>query len=187
MDNVKVVCVLGLIGSGKDEVANYLERKYGYKKIVMGDIIREFAKKDGLDITRENLQMIQKKYRDKFGVLFFAKEVIKIIEKNEWRKIVIVGSRRPEETKFFKDFFGNNIILILVEAESKIRFERLLKRNREGDPKTFEEFIQQEKNEMKLFNFDETFKYADYKIDNNGDFNKLHAQIDEILKACNYE
>lgn len=102
---MKVICLLGLIGAGKDEVSNYLEKKYNYKKIVMGDIIREYTRKNGLELIRINQQLVQKKYRKKFGQLFFSNEVIKRIHKKLGKKIVIVGSRRPEETKFFKEYY----------------------------------------------------------------------------------
>jgi dephospho-CoA kinase len=187
MTNARVICILGLIGSGKDEVANYLERKYGYKKIVMGDIVRSFVRKDGLEITRENQQIVQKKYRDKFGQLFFSDQVVKSIEKNGWDRVVIVGSRRPEETKFFKEHFRKNIGIVVVGADPETRFQRLTKRKRGDEPKTFEEFLEQEKNEFRLFEFEKSFKYADYKIENNGDLVDLHKNIDSFLAEAGWK
>ncbi len=183
---MKIICILGLIGSGKDEVANYLEKKYGYKKIVMGDIVREFSRKEGLEPTRENLQTVQKKYRDKYGQLFFSDEVVRRTKGNKWEKAVIVGSRRPEETKFFKEHFGKDILMLLIEAEPEKRFRRLEKRGRENDPKTFEEFQKQDRNEFVCFEFDRSFRHADYKIENNGNFEELYKKIDSLLKRLGW-
>ena len=110
---------------------------------------------------------------------------MKKILKNRLDKVVINGIRRPQDAIVPKKHFGKDIVILLIDATPKIRYERLKQRNREGDPETFEEFIRQEKNEIKLFNIEETLKYYDYKIENNGDVEKLHKTIDEFMKKKN--
>lgn len=170
--------MLGTIGSGKTTVSDYLVSK-GFERVIMGDLVREKTKQEGLKLTRENLQAIQKKYRDKYGQEYFIKEVIKKLKESGKDKLLIDGVRVPMDAILPKK---DGAVLILVDAPKKIRFERLKARGRENDPQTMQEFIKQEKAEWKAFNFKETLKYVDYEIDNSGNLRELYRKVDELLK-----
>ena len=89
--------------------------------------------------------------------------------------------RRSEDFEIPKQEFGDALKLIVVDAEPKVRFARLNKRGRENDPKDFDEFLRQEKRENEIFNFDRTFSYADFSIENNGSVRELEQKIDKIM------
>lgn len=182
---MKIIGLVGLIGSGKDVVSNILCEKYGFEKIVMGDIVREFATKLGRTHSRDDLQRTQKEYREKYGDEFFGKEVVKKIKENRWSKVVINGIRIPEDVKVPKREFGDDMVVVLIDAEPRLRFERLRKRKRVGDPDTFKEFQRQEENEKKLFNFKGVLKYVDYIIDNNSTLEELERNVDRFLREKN--
>ncbi len=55
------------------------------------------------------------------------------------------------------------------------------RRKREGDPKTFEEFLRQEKEENKAFDIDKIMKYVRFTISNDGTLQELHKNIDNFL------
>ncbi|MBL7206368.1 MAG: AAA family ATPase [Candidatus Aenigmarchaeota archaeon] len=181
-----VVGIMGLIGSGKDEAADYMVKKYGFHKIALGDVVREYTKKDGLELNRINLQKTQKKYRDRYGKLFFSDKVIEKVKEEGWEKSIIAAIRVSQETKSIKKAFGKDIKIIIVEASPKIRFERLKKRKSDRDPKTFEEFQVQERNESKYFDYENTFKLADIKITNNGTRREFYKKIDDLMKNIRF-
>ena len=54
--------LMGKMGSGKGYASKYLAKKYGYKIIGMGNIVRAVARKERMKPTRENLESLQKKY-----------------------------------------------------------------------------------------------------------------------------
>ncbi|GAI31839.1 unnamed protein product, partial [marine sediment metagenome] len=56
----KIIGLLGQIGSGKGVVRDYLVDKYEYEEITMGDLVREETKKRGLELTRDNLDIVTK-------------------------------------------------------------------------------------------------------------------------------
>ncbi|MFH1977973.1 MAG: AAA family ATPase [Candidatus Aenigmatarchaeota archaeon] len=178
---MKIIGVVGLIGSGKDVFASHLTKKYGYRTINMGDIVREFVLSLGRQITRENLHQTQKEYRDKYGADFFGKEVEKKIKANEWTHVIIDGIRRVEDIEPIKKDYEKDFMLIFIEADDKIRFERLRKRKRDGDPKTFREFAEQERNEYVHFHWDDLFRMAEYKLDNNRTVDEFHRVIDKFV------
>src|SRR3989344_1994642 len=182
---MKIIGITGLIGSGKDAVSQYLAEKYEYETIGMGDIVRDISKEMGRTSGRDDLQKTQKEIVEKYGWEYFAENVVKKILKNEWDKVVINGIRRPQDAIVPKRYFGKDIVILLIDAPQKVRYERLKQRKRESDPETFEEFMRQEKNEIKLFNIEETLKYYDYKIENKGDVEKLRKTLDEFMKKKN--
>lgn len=178
----KLKCIIGLlgtIGAGKTTVSDYLVKK-GFERVVMGDLVRDVAKKEGLKLTRENLQSIQKKYRDNYGQEYFIKEAIRKLKNSGKEKLLIDGVRTPTDATEAKKA---GAILVLIDAPKKIRFERLRARKREGDAQTFEQFLEQEKREWKMLRFRKSLKYVDYKIDNSRNIKKLYKKICSLLES----
>jgi len=175
----KIICIAGLIGSGKDEAAKYIEEKYGYHVIDYANILREICRRDGLEVTRENLQNTRVKY----GNTFLAEIAIKKIQECGKDRIILTPMRRSEDFAIPKKEFGHAMKMIVVQAPQETRFERLKSRGRENDPKDFLTFQRQERREFEIFNFDRTFSMADYEVDNSGTLEELHSQIDDIMAS----
>ncbi len=69
-------------------------------------------------------------------------------------------------------------ILLAIEADPKIRYERLVKRGSTTDHITFEKFLQDEIRENYIAS---CIALADYKLTNDGDLNDFYSKIDEVL------
>lgn len=175
-----LIGLLGTIGAGKTIVSDYLVEKHGFYRVIMGNLVREVAKKEGLELTRENLQEIQKKYRDNFGQEYFIKETIKRLNESGNEKLLIDGIRTPTDATEAKKA---GTVLILIDAPEKVRFERLKARRREGDAQTFEQFLNQEKREWEMLRFKESLKYVDYKIENSRSIKELYKKIDKLMES----
>ena len=76
---MKIIGVIGLNGSGKDEVVNYLNKHYNIPLISIGDIVREIASKEGIEPTRDNLDNITRQYFAQFGEGYFLKQIVERI------------------------------------------------------------------------------------------------------------
>jgi len=183
---MRVIGLFGLIGSGKDTASDYLVDKYGYTPISMGDIVRELATQRGLEVNRDNLILVQREQVEKYGITWFSEEVVRRIKARKLQKVVISGIRRPEDAEVPKRAFGKDMILVEVDVDPKIRFERMKSRARVGDPKTFEEFMHQEELDEKAFGFSKTRKFVDHKVSNNGTFEQLQSQVDKLLKKTGF-
>jgi dephospho-CoA kinase len=179
--NLKVVGVVGYIGSGKDTIAKYISNKCSMKIFSIIDIAREIAQNEGLSATRENLQTITEKYYKKFGKTYFIRETIRRI-KHSNENAVITGVRAPIDATTLRDHFHDNFILICVTASRRIRFQRLLKRNEPRDPKTWQEFLEQDQKEEEIFQLTETCRLADYRLTNNETVEKLYQKVDRIIE-----
>ncbi len=184
-----IIGLTGRIAAGKETLTDFL-RKKGFIYLETSKMLAEELEKRGLEITRANMQDLGDELREKDGVGALMKMLLK---KTEPGKDYIFDSlRNPGEA----DFLRKNIkdfVLIGVDAPQKIRFERILKRGKPSDPKTWEEFLKIDDRDF----FDETnlmgqrvgkcMEIADLKI-NNINLEKSMEEIEEvwekIIKRC---
>ena len=172
-----VLAVSGLIGSGKDTVAGLIAEKYGYEMIQLADVLRGMLRKEGIPVTRENLQQ----YRLKHGRTFLAEECVRIAGKSRAARLIFAPMRMMEDFSILRKSFPG-IKLIWVDSPATTRFRRLSGRNRENDPKTLIAFKEQDMKEMKIFDFRKLRKAADYKIQNGGSVEDLRKAVDKLMK-----
>jgi dephospho-CoA kinase len=181
---MKVIGAVGDIGSGKDEVLKYLRDRYGVPYISTGDIVRQMAREDGVEGTRENLEAISKRCFTEMGRGCFVRMAAQEIMKRGWKVAGISGVRSPEDVAAMKEMFGNGFILVRVDiSDPGIRFERVRLRGERRDPLTREAFQEQDRNEEQEFQINRAEAMADYNIDNSGTLEELHRQIDELVSS----
>jgi dephospho-CoA kinase len=181
---MKVIGAVGDIGSGKDEVLKYLRDRYGVPYISTGDIVRQMAREDGVEGTRENLEAISKRCFTEMGRGCFVRMAAQEIMKRGWKVAGISGVRSPEDVAAMKEMFGNGFILVRVDiSDPGIRFERVRLRGERRDPLTREAFQEQDRNEEQEFQINRAEAMADYTIDNSGTLEELHRQLDELVSS----
>jgi len=178
--------IIGLTGTkagGKGAVAEILKEK-DFFYTSLSDRVREEASRRGLgNYTIKDLQDIGNELRERFGNEVLAKRTIQMIEGKE--NVVIDGIRNLGEIQELRKIKG--FVLIGIDAPRKLRFERLIKRGRASDPKTYEEFLEIDKRDIGEGEENygqqvgECMKEADYKIYNDGSLDDLKRKVDEIL------
>ena len=176
-----IIGLTGKNGSGKGEVARFLKER-GFEYHSLSDVIREELERKSKSITRDKLVETGNQLRQKFGPDILAKRIVERLQAD--KNYVIDSIRHPSEVKAFKPKSG--FVLLNVIAPPKVRFERLKKRGRENDPKTFSEFKKLELKESKSAvqsdqQLDQAIKMADYEIENAGSLKTLQEQITEIV------
>ncbi|MEM2956362.1 MAG: AAA family ATPase [Candidatus Pacearchaeota archaeon] len=132
-----IIGLTGTLGAGKSIVAEYLQKK-GWVYFSLSHEVREEAKKQGIEITRENLQELGNDMRKKYGNDVLAQRILMKITDPQ-KNYVIDGIRNPAEIMLFKQL--GSFYLIAVDAPKQLRFQRLIARNRESDPKTLYDFM----------------------------------------------
>jgi dephospho-CoA kinase len=178
--------ILGLTGSycsGKDTVADYISKKHGYIHFSLSDIIRDIMKEAKIEPTRENLIVFGTKLREEEGNGILAKKVLEKIK--DGGKYCITSIRHSQEVNEFKK--RSDFILVNVDACQKVRFERMQKRKRLGDPQTLEKFIELEKKESQISGSGQqlrkTANMADVTFINDfNDIATLEVSIDKFLE-----
>jgi len=176
-----ILGLTGPIGSGKDVFSDYLEEEHDFETFSCGDVIRKIAEEEGLEPTRENLQMLGKKRREKEGEGFLGKKAAEIAKDKDSEKLAVNGIRNPEEVEELRKRLSDSFTLVYVKADEKTRFKRLKGRGRPGDPESFDDFIEQDSSEREKFNTEQTFSMADTELTNEGTIDELHRKIDRLL------
>lgn len=176
--------IIGLCGencAGKSVTAEYLMKK-GFYFLSLSDAIREELKKEGKNISRENLIEKGNELRKNFGPGALGKRIVQMLQTD--KNYCIDSIRNPAEVEELKK--AGNFYLLHITADSEIRFIRMKERKREQDPQTLESFEYFEKLEMEnedksKQNLKGTFSLAYKKIENNFSLDELHHKIDSVL------
>jgi len=133
---MKIIGFVGLPGSGKGE-ATQIARQHGMTVVVMGDIIRMEAARQGLEPTDQNLGSIGNALRAAEGPDAIAKRTLEIaLEKAKaaGKEVVVVdGLRSAKEADFFR-VHADEFRLVEVSAPLKNRLKWLAARGRPDDP-----------------------------------------------------
>ncbi|MDR2818805.1 MAG: AAA family ATPase [Endomicrobium sp.] len=183
--------IIGLTGSycsGKDTVADYISQKHGYKHFSLSDVIREIMKEAGLEPTRENLITFGTNLREENGNGVLAKKVLE--KAKDEGKYCITSIRHSEEVNELRK--RKDFVLINVDAPQDVRFERMQKRKRPGDPQTLEKFVELEKKESQTSGSGQqlrkTANMADITfINDSNDMATLKATVDNLLEDLENE
>jgi len=180
LDSQKLVVGLaGMPGAGKSIVVS-VAKASGYGVVVMGDEVREEAKKRGLEPTPENLGRIMLELRHLKGEAVIAKRCIPKIAGMTESKVVVDGVRSLAEVEEFRRNFPK-FALVAVHAAPETRFKRLFHRGRSDDPRSWEVFHERDMRELSV-GLGNAIAMAEYMIVNEGSLNIVKKQAAEILR-----
>ncbi len=179
---MRIIGVVGQNGSGKDEVLKYLRTKYDIPFLSTGDMVREIARKEGLETTRENLKVISERCFRDMGEGCFVKLVVEKIRSSGWQTAGISGIRSINDVRILREKCGKDFVLVDVYvSDPRQRYNRMVNRAEERDPKSYEQFMKQDKAEEELFHIQDAEKQANYHISNDGTLADMHTAIDRLV------
>ena len=141
-----VVGLTGMPGAGKSLVVD-TARDLGYAIVTMGDVVREQTRQRGLELTPQNVGKVMLELRAEGGNFAIAKKCIPKIEEQASHKILVDGLRSQFEADIFKEHF-QKFTVVAVHASPEIRFQRLSRRGRSDDAKTWEIFHERDMREL---------------------------------------
>lgn len=170
-----LICVAGMPGAGKSEIATRLAKHLNAKLLNMGDFVRSEALKRGLPVDRDNLMRLASELRKESGPDAIAKLVLANISKDSL--YVIDGVRSLEEINAFRS--ETQAILVAVHASPRERFKRLLSRGRKDDPQNYQEFLERDLKELGL-GLGNVIAMADLIVVNQG--KDIELVVKEALK-----
>ena len=179
MSNKKIVGIAGMPGAGKTLAAS-IAKQMNFEVIVMGDVVREEAKRRGLMPTPENLGKLMLQMRKEEGKAVIAKKCIPKIEKGKSDFVAIDGIRSLHEVEEFRRFFPNFTILA-IHSSPKTRFERLFKRKRSDDPEKWATFLERDMRELEV-GLGHVIALADHLIVNEGSKTEFENKVREFLR-----
>ena len=181
--------VFGLTGknaSGKGTVAEILKKK-NFTYHSLSDSLRDELKSLKKEETRENLIDIGNELREKGGPGVLADKLMPKL--NSENNHIVDSIRNPLEViSLRKETPLRRFFLISIDADSRLRYDRLCSRGRIGDTDSWEKFVEQEKKEENNDDpnkqqLSKTMEMADYNIENSGTLEELEAQVNKIISS----
>lgn len=185
---MKIIGLSGTNGSGKDTVGQILQDDYGYLFVSVTDILRDELIAEGKSTERENMRELGDKWRREIGLSVLVDKAVEIFnsKKGAYKGLVVSSIRNVGEVEHIHELGG---IVVWVDADPKIRYQRVVARRRSDDEKTFEQFMSEEQDEMHAYSDEaglamgEVKKLSDVFIENNSDsIEILGASTKESLK-----
>ena len=183
-----VIGITGTLGSGKGVVRDLITRflKIPFSCVVLSDIVKEEVRKRGKPLTREILQEVGNDLRKEFGNHVLVELAVKRVKEGN---LLIDGIRNPGEVDYLRKKFGKRFILIGVDAPPEIRFERIKRRGRKGDPKNWEDFLRSDERDLGINeppygqHVKDCLEKSDFLIINDKGEKELEKKLKEILNS----
>lgn len=180
---MKIIGITGTLGAGKGTIVDYLIQHYGYKHYSVRGYLTEEAERRGMEINRDTFVVVANDLREKYGPSYITDELYKQAEAAGVNAI-IESVRTPGEVKSLRK--NEHFLLFAVDADPKVRYDRVVLRNSETDHVSYETFIENEQREMSSTdpahqNVGRCMEMADYVFHNDGDFDDLYRQVEEAL------
>jgi len=176
-----IIGVTGTNGAGKGTVVDYLVQK-GFHHYWVRDFLVAEIEKRGLPVDRSSMRTVANDLRQQYGPSYvietlYAKAIA------DGRNGAIESIRVLGEADFLK---AHGVPLIAVDADRKLRYERVIARGSATDRVDFNTWVAQEEREWASaapwdMDVPGVMKRADYTLHNDGTLEELHKQVDEAL------
>ncbi|MCR6691611.1 MAG: AAA family ATPase [archaeon YNP-LCB-003-016] len=173
-----IICLTGMPGSGKTTISEIV-KEMGIPVIVMGDVVREEARIRGIEPTPKNLGKLMIELREKMGANVIAKRCVDKIKELNSKIVLVEGVRSLEEVEEFRKV--GDVKIVAVHSSPKTRYERLSRRGRSDDPKSWEEFGERDLRELDV-GIGRVISLADEMIINEGTLEDLKKNTLKVFR-----
>jgi len=177
---MKLLCITGKKGSGKSVIKG-VASQFGIRSIEMHEPVYERMQKEGLELTHENIIKYSEGLRKGGDFAIVAKFVMEKIAKEKMKDdvLIICGIRHPDEVIEFRKRY--TALLVAVDCDAKVRFERIRARAEAWDSRTFKEFLKKEKSEKAGLGTEQAVSSADIVIRNDGSIAGFEAKARHLI------
>src|SRR5437879_7616378 len=115
---VRVVCLTGMPGCGKEEALT-VAQTLGFSVVRMGDVVREEALRRGLPISDATVGGMAHAERQIQGMGVWAERTLPRIA---GERVLVDGLRGRAELEGFRNSFGDDLSVVAVHASPRTRY-----------------------------------------------------------------
>lgn len=178
-----IIWITGTLWAWKWTIVDYLiKNKWFVHFSVRAFLIQEIEKR-WMPVDRDSMVIVANDLRAKYWPSYIVEELYK--QAKATGKNCIIESIRAEwealALKWKEKFF-----LFSIDADPKIRYDRVVVRWSETDHISYQEFLENEKREMQnddptKQNLSKCMALSDHIFTNNGTLEELNTQIKQVL------
>jgi dephospho-CoA kinase len=182
-----IIGITGTLGAGKGTVVEYLVEKRGFMHYsVRAYLLKEISKR-GMPENRDSMVLVANELRSINGPSYVTDQLY-LEAMAIGNNCIIESIRTPGEIESLRT--KGTFYLFAVDADPKLRFERIRERNSETDHISLETFTDNEAREMNTTdpnkqNLRACIREADFILRNDGTKNELFLEVERVLREIN--
>lgn len=178
-----IIGITGTLGAGKGTIVDYLVAEKGFTHYSVRAFLLKEIRLRGLPENRDSMVLVANELRGIHGPSYVTDQLyFEAAARGE--NCIIESIRTPGEIDSLS--VKGNFFLLAVDAEPRVRFERIVQRSSETDQISFDTFLENESREMNTTdpskqNLMACIKRADFVFNNDGTKEDLFSQVEKVL------
>ncbi len=178
-----IIWITWTLWAWKWTIVDYLVKNKWFLHLSVRTFLIQEIEKKWLPVNRDSMVIVANDLRSKYWSSYIVEELYK--QAKATGKNCIIESIRAEwealALKWKEKFF-----LFSIDADPKIRYDRVVVRWSETDHISYQEFLENEKREMQnddptKQNLSKCMALSDHIFTNNGTLEELNTQIKQVL------
>lgn len=177
-----IIGITGTLGAGKTTVVEYLQDK-GFVHYSVRDFLTRVLRERGQPVDRDGMVQVANELRSRYSPSYIVEKLYE--EASEaGHDAVIESIRTPGEVEALRNH--GDFLLLSIDADPRVRYDRVYQRGSETDNVSFEQFRRNEEREMQSTdphkqNIQKCMDQADAHIENSGTLEKLYRNVEEVV------
>ncbi|MDP1623119.1 MAG: AAA family ATPase [Bacteroidales bacterium] len=178
-----IIGITGTLGAGKGTVVEYLVAKKGFDHYSVRAFLLKEINRRGIPENRDSMVLVANELRGEYGSSYVTDQLYFEAAQTD-RNCIIESIRTPGEIDSLRK--KGNFFLFAVDANPKLRYERIVQRSSETDKISFTTFVENEAREMSAAdphkqNLQACISQADFVFNNDGSKEDLFREVEIVL------
>jgi dephospho-CoA kinase len=174
-----LIALVGMAGSGKSTVANYLASQK-WKRFTFGDLTREELDRRGLAHIQAHERIVREEIRQQYGPDAYARLILPRIVESLITSPVVVDGLYSWAEYLYLHANRPDLITLCTFADRSVRYARLAQRRIR--PLLAKEAFERDVIEIETLDKGGPIAMADHLILNNSDEVSLRMQVDRLIE-----